>query len=125
MPPGADPALQLAFVPGFELLAFDFPTSSFYTAWKADEQPAWPAERQEFIALLRRDFIVRRYELTKAQYELLLALHRGKSLGDALTSASQSTQLNADELAANVGGWFQLWAAEKFFSNANQPSFNP
>jgi len=118
LPSGANPSLKLSFVPGFELLAFDFPASCFYTAWKASQQPSWPTERQEFIALLRRDYIVRRYDLTKFQYDLLLALHRGHSLGDALSAVSQSAQVEADELTANVGAWFQFWAAEKFFSHA-------
>jgi hypothetical protein len=125
LPNGAAASLKLSFVPGFELLAFDFPASSFYTAWKAGEHPSWPNERQEFVALLRRDYIVRRYELTKTQYELLVALHRGDSLDNALSAASNSIGVNADDLAAKIGPWFQLWAAEQFFSHANEPSFNP
>lgn len=118
LPTNAAASLKLSFVPGFELLAFDFPASSFYTAWKAGEQPSWPDERQEFVALLRRDYIVRRYELTKTQHELLLALHRGASLGDALSATSQSEAIDFNELAASVGAWFQFWAAEQFFSHA-------
>ncbi len=117
LPSGAAASLLLSFVPGFQLLAFDFPTSSFYSAWKAGQQPPWPNEHSQFIALLRRDYIVRRYELSHTQHELLLALHRGGSLGEALLSVSKSANVNADELAANVGPWFQLWAAEQFFTN--------
>jgi len=117
LPDDADPSLKLSFVPGFELIAFDFPASCFYTAWKAGEQPSWPDERPQFIALLRRDYIVRRYELTKSQYDLLVALHRGDCLGDALSAASPSAKVNADELAGSVGAWFQFWAANQFFSH--------
>jgi hypothetical protein len=118
LPSGANPSLKLSFVPGFELHAFEFPASSFYTAWKSGQQPSWPDERQEFIALLRRDYIVRRYDLTKSQYDLLLALHRGNSLGDALSAASDSPEVDANELATNIGPWFQYWAANQFFGKA-------
>ena len=95
-----------------------FPASSFYTVWKAGGQPKWPSEQQQFVGLLRRDFVVRRYELTKPQHDLLLALQRGDSLGVALFSAAQSTQVDVEELTAAVGAWFQFWAEEKFFARA-------
>jgi hypothetical protein len=117
LPPDADRTIRLLFVPGFELHAFEHPVSAFYTDWKADRQPSWPNRRPQFVALFRRDYIVRRYELSGTQYELLLALHGGATLGEALASASTSNA-KSDVLVSEVGGWFTTWAAEPFFAGA-------
>ncbi len=65
MPQSAGASLKLTPAPGLELLAFRYPVSTFYTAWKAGRQPHWPQPQPQFVALLRRDYIVRRHELTK------------------------------------------------------------
>jgi hypothetical protein len=57
------------FVPGFELLAFEFPVSTYYTDWKAGRQPSWPGQRSQFVALFRRDYVVRRHELSAQQHD--------------------------------------------------------
>jgi hypothetical protein len=109
LPEEADGDLRLTFVPGFELHAFRFPVSAYFTAWKAGQQPAWPENREQFVALLRRDFIVRRHELSRTQFELLSALVRGKSLAESLCEID-----GADP--ATVRSWFTSWAAAGFFA---------
>jgi hypothetical protein len=118
LPTNPTDSLRLTLVPGLELLAFDFPTSSFYTVWKQGQQPAWPNERQQFVALLRRDYIVRRFELTQAQFQVLLELQRGATLGETLLAATQPAEIDTEDMAANVGQWFQFWAAEQFYAKA-------
>jgi hypothetical protein len=115
VPPG-DGSLKLSFVPGFELPAFRYPASAFYTAWKAGQEPAWPEAEEQFAALFRRDYIVRRFELTRAQYALLEGLLEGKSLGEALAAAAESAPDAAlDQLALDVREWFSQWTASGFF----------
>src|SRR5439155_220219 len=74
IPPDAGDELRLEFVPGFELHAFSSPVSTYYTDWKAARNPTWPEPQEQFVALLRRDYIVRRYELTRMQCEFLRVL---------------------------------------------------
>ena len=118
VPPQAADSLKLAFVPGFELFAFRFPVSSYFTEWKAGRQPGWPERSSQYVALFRRDYIVRRYELTAGQYELLAALQRGASLGEALASVNDKGTLDTNDAAEHLGRWFTLWAAERFFAEA-------
>lgn len=105
---------SLPLVPGFRLLTFRFPVSTYFTAWKAGTNPQWPAAGEQFIALFRRDYIVRRYELSQLQFDLLSQLAAGKSLDDSLAAiAAQAPSI--DDLAADVQRWFTHWSAEGFF----------
>jgi hypothetical protein len=106
-PPAGDRPLPL--VPGFRLLAFRFPVSSFFSAWKAGRSPQWPAPNEQFVALYRRDYIVRRHELTRSQFELLTYLAAGCTLDDSLASALKQGD------ATEVQQWFTAWSASGFF----------
>jgi hypothetical protein len=120
MPEQADESLTLKLVPGLELLAFRYPVSGYYTAWKANNQPQWPQPQKQFVALLRRDYIVRRHELTSLQHELLVSIARGLPLGAAVAAAARFTDdADAEGLASNFADWFALWSASGFFSAAS------
>jgi hypothetical protein len=109
LPADASGDLRLTFVPGFELHAFHLPVSAYFTVWKSGQQPPWPDRGEQFIALFRRDYIVRRHELSRDQFELLSALQGGKSLVEALADV-------ADLNPADVRTWFTRWAAASFFA---------
>jgi hypothetical protein len=119
VPYPADDSLMLTLVPGLELLAFRYPVSTYYTAWKAGQEPQWPQPHPQFVALLRRDYIVRRHELTELQHNLLLLLSRGLSLGEAVaTAANAAGHVDINQLEAAFGDWFTSWAASGFFATA-------
>jgi len=133
-PADAGESLRLSFVPGFELFAFRYPVSAYYTDWKANGEPAWPEPREQFVALLRRDYIVRRYELSRVQHDVLKSLHAGSELGEALALAAQAThwpgqpgrpphdETSLDGLAADLRDWFARWTADGFFAAVTEPS---
>ena len=112
-PPRVAPQVRL--IPGFRLLAFRFPVSTYFTAWKAGERASWPEPQPQYIALLRRDYVVRRHELTAAQYELLGHLAAGRSLDDSLAAIAGEAEL-IDALSEDVRRWFTHWAAAGFFT---------
>lgn len=114
LPANADGDLRLTFVPSFELHAFQYPISDYYTAWKAAENPSWPAPREQFLALFRRDYIVRRHELSREQHELLSAIQRGRTLTVSLAVA-------ADASTAAVHVWFAQWSAAGLFARTGAP----
>jgi hypothetical protein len=116
VPADSSDSIKLRFIPGFELHAFRYPVSRFYTDWKAVRQPAWPEMEPQYVALLRRDYVVRRHELSSMQYELLRALQGGASLGESLAAASAAGSQSMDARAADFRRWFAVWAAERFFS---------
>jgi hypothetical protein len=115
LPTWPDDSLRLQLVPGFELHRFSFPVSDYYTDWKAGREPGWPNPSEQFIALLRRDYIIRRYELTVVQYRLLAAIHAGAALDEAITTAASQTDGDLDLLTHQFHAWFALWAGERFF----------
>lgn len=112
------PQSTLSLVPGFQLLAFRYPVSSYYTTWKRGEEPPLPAPAQQHIGLFRRDYIVRRHELTALQHSLLAALQAGETLEQALAliapKALEAGQ-TAETLAAQLRAWFEEWTRAEFF----------
>ena len=108
------PEARLRLVTGMELLSFRFPVGEYYSAWKRGEKPAVPPYRLSYAALVRRDYIVRRYELTAAQFALLRTLATGDTVGEAIAAAAEVDD-DFDSLAANLQNWFRQWAADEFF----------
>jgi hypothetical protein len=114
--------LVLQLAPGFTLLSLTHPVSTFYTAWKAGQQPKWPSLQPQFVALLRRDYIVRRHELNAVQFKLLLALNRGTPLDEAIRCAAACENSTAQELTKSIRDWFMTWTASGFFIPARDAS---
>lgn len=118
-PPGSE--FQPTLVPGFQLLSFHFPVSSYYTAWKNGDKPLLPDPQAQFLALFRRDYIVRRHELTSKQHSLLAELLRGQSLDEAISrtaATALASGASADSLAADLRDWFERWTRAGFFHRA-------
>ncbi len=120
IPPERWPQVQLQPVPCLQLLATRFPVNDYYTALRKandDEAIAVPSSCESFVALTRRQFIVRRYNLSRTEFELLQAIKNGQSLGQAVEHAASVTDDDMDKLAANLKLWFRNWTAEGFFQS--------
>jgi len=104
------------------LLFFRYPVNAYFTvarqAEEGEEIPI-PEPADERVAILRRDFIVRRYPLNAAQYVLLERIHAGATVGEAITSAAAASELDDDALAAELRAWFRFWSAEGFFQSVS------
>jgi len=111
------------------LLAFRYPVNAYYTAARqaADgEEVPIPEPADERVAILRRDFVVRRYPLTATQYTLLERIQAGATVGEAIAAAATASDLDDDALAAGLRAWFRFWSAEGFFrSVARENPQNP
>jgi len=77
---------RLLTVPCLMLLAFQFPVNDYYTAFRKDEDPPLPESAESYLALTRRDYIVRRYGLSGPQYRVLKSLVDGKTVGESIES---------------------------------------
>ncbi len=111
---------RLAPVVCLRLLAFRYPVNTYYTAARRaeeGEEVPIPEPADERVAILRRDFIVRRYPLTAAQHALLQEILAGKTLGEAIAAAAAASDLDDDELAVELRAWFRFWSAEGFFQS--------
>ena len=69
-----------------------------------------------WLAVTRRDYIVRRHDLSERQYVLLSALQSGQPIGSAIERVvDRFPALDLAQFANDLGEWFRNWAAEGFF----------
>jgi hypothetical protein len=107
-------AARLVTAPCLVLLATRFPLNDYYTAAREGKDPSPPAPAESFMAVSRRDFVVRRYPLSRPQHDLLAGLAAGEPLGRALADMAQRHGY-AGDWQASLRSWFRLWGAEGFF----------
>ena len=106
---------RLRPVPCLRLLAFGFPAHEYASAVRRGEPAELPASRPTWLAVTRRDYIVRRTPLLRVQYELLAVLCAGEPLGGAIARACATVEPQAS--AADVQQWFRQWTAAGYFLN--------
>jgi hypothetical protein len=119
-PPERFAESRLVTVPCLRLLAFRYPVNTYFTAARATEEGEevpMPDPAPEWIALSRREFVVRRYPLDRAQHALLEKILAGGTVGEAIAVAADVSGLDDDALAADLQDWFRLWVAEGFFQS--------
>ncbi len=120
IPPERWPKARLRLVPCLRLLAGRFPVNDYYTAArraKTKRRLPIPAPRDSFVAITRRDFRVRRYPLSWAQFQLLSALAAGKTVSRAIAAAASDPECNLDTLATDLKIWFRDWTVAGFFQS--------
>lgn len=123
---GVDPSawleMRLQTPPCLRLLVLAYPVNPFYTAVRSTEdelEVPFPDSVTTYVAISRRDYIVRRYDLTRSQYELLKALQVGESIGQALEACTNvMPEEELDQLVVDVQTWFENWTAERCFFQA-------
>ena len=96
------------------LLDLKYPVNEFFTAFRHKQDPAIPPPRDTFLALTRRDYVVRRFTISQPQHALLAALIDGQRVGTAIESAAEKVE-DLDNFGRELQSWFQLWSAEGFF----------
>jgi hypothetical protein len=116
------PEAKLTPVTCLKLLATRFPVNDYYTALrkaKIDDLLPMPASAETFVALTRREYVVRRYNLSRLEHELLKALKEGRSVGEAVETVVPLAGPDLDLLAVNLQTWFRNWTAEGFFQSVS------
>ncbi len=102
------------------LLHARWPVNAYRSAMRAaaeDQAIAPPvAPEEEYVALTRRDFIVRRIPLEAPGYVLLQALQAQATVGQAIEIAAQSTSWTDEQLSVALRRWFAVWASEGLFA---------
>jgi len=100
------------------LLALRFPVHRYFTAVRRQESPDLPTRAESYLAVSRRNYVVRHYELSLPAYQILKALLGGEAVGGSIGRAIESAGADTDRLSANLSEWFRDWAAEGFFRTA-------
>ena len=118
-------ALQLRLLPTVRLLAFCTNVNDYFTGMRAAaETLPTPELCHTFVALTRRDYVVRRLSLTAIQFKLLTVIAAGQSLNDALQTvcdrqASLKPKVSSDVESVDSGTlrtWFADWARVGVFA---------
>ena len=109
------PSARLETVPCLKLLALRFPVNPYYTAVRHGETPPIPDAEPSWLAVTRRDYVVRRHEISHPQFVLLSALIEGQPIGAAIERVMELPDIDIDKLAGELHAWFHDWAAEGFF----------
>ncbi len=116
IPPDAWPAARLKLAVCVELMEFQFPVNDYYSSYREDAPVEVPPPEATYLAVTRRDFIVRRLPLTAAQFQLLTVLQQGGAIGEAIEAAAAASD-DLDQLAAQLHGWFAHWSREQLFAS--------
>ena len=112
--PDAWPQVRFAAAPCLRLIRFDYPVHEFVTACRHGIEPPVPEPHPTWLAVTRRQYIVRRVSLTEPQFQLLTLLSQGLTLGVALDTVATSID-DVESFAKDVQQWFQEWTASGFF----------
>ena len=112
------PRAHLKLAVCLRLLQFSYPVNDYFTQVRRaaeGQEISFPEARPQFVAISRREYVVRRYELSEPQYRLLEALQSDESIGKAIESTASLMDVDDEELAVSLRTWFHNWAAEGFF----------
>ncbi|MFN3152736.1 putative DNA-binding domain-containing protein [Bremerella sp.] len=101
-------------VPSLRLHSFPFPISDFITAIKQDPQAQMPEAAPSWLALTRRDYVVRRVPLSRWEYHLLVRLAEGLSVFQAIEGAFNEVA-PAEDISELLAAAFQKFTNEQFF----------
>lgn len=121
VPPDRWGDVRLLPAPCLRLLAFRFPVNAHYVALRK-EVGTGPSRllaeltpRTTWMAVGRREYVVRRYDLNREQYELLSALVAGAPLGEGVACVVPEDESAAEQFAGELREWFAWWTADGFF----------
>jgi hypothetical protein len=108
--------LRFEFVPAFRLLELDHAVNPYIDAVRQEKAASPLKKRRSWIAVYRKEFVVWRLDLTKAAHAALSALHRGRTVGQAVAAAAEVWTGKPAELSLQIRRWFGEWATEGFFA---------
>lgn len=108
-------SLRLETADSLRLLRFRFPVQEYAAAVRKQESATIPEAKQTFLAISRRDYIVRRRVLEPLPFELLSRLQSGSLLGIAIVDSLEAHGSPPDNLSALLEEWFRTWTAAGYF----------
>ena len=99
-------------------MSLRYPVHEYATAVREKQDPDLPEPELTWLAVSRINYVVRRWTLTRVQFELLEALIAGETVGTAIERAAKlAVELgeSVNRLAENLRDWFAEWSAAGFF----------
>ncbi len=80
-----------------------------------------PDPDRKFVAITRRDHVVKRHELSSPEHVFPDALQRGRTVGQAIRQAPGAADVGTDGLPVSIRDWFRAWAAAATFHAVKLP----
>lgn len=116
------PQAKLVVVPWLHLKQFQYPVHEYASAVRVrEQQPPPPDAESTFLAITRRDYVVRRTPLNRAQFEMLAAMQNGAAVVKAIERGAAFYEGEADQLGDAIRRWFFDWTAAGFFRDVELP----
>lgn len=107
---------RLVCTPSLRLLPVRFPVHRYWSLVRRKQEAEVPEAEPFYLAIYRRDFVVRHLELSQVGFSLLASLHSRRTLLEAFAEAEQPTGETADCLP-DVRSWFRDWTAQGILLN--------
>ncbi len=112
------PDSQLRLQPCFALGAYRFPAPAYYHAVRLNRPPPLPAVQENFVALVRTDYVTRTIALSQPQYLFLQAMADGGSVEDGIDVVARLLKTSHDVVRQSwqaTDGSRQRWIDGHFF----------
>ncbi len=125
--PESWPLARLRPAPCLRLLRLRFPVHEYVTAVRRGEapgfpQPGVPQPEDTWLVITRREFVVRRCAVSRAEFALLQMLVEGHAVAEAIERSADEIEAGADDFAALLQEWFRHWAAAGYFESIEAPA---
>lgn len=122
VPPELVNEVRFVPVPSLRILEASFPVHEYVTAVRRGQSPEIPMPAETLLVITRREYVVRRGAVSRAEFQLLKAILDGNPLGTAIEVAAEAIpDVADDEFAANLSKWFQHWASAGWFLRVELP----
>jgi hypothetical protein len=109
-------AARMEFVPAFRLLELDHAVNPYIDAVRREQATVPRLKRTPTrVAVYRKEFKVWRLDLKEPAFAALSALHRGRTVSQAVAAAGRVWTGQPDALATQIRRWFGEWVSEGFF----------
>ena len=106
-------AARLVPTPSLRILRLDFPVQTYYREIRDGLEAVPPDRAPTWLAIWRRNYVVRHCPLAPAEAAILQAILAGATVGDAIRQCAMAA--DSDGFAHDLQRWFQQWTAEGFF----------
>jgi hypothetical protein len=115
VPDAAWETARLRPIDAFRLLSFRYPVNGYRQAVREGSPHPRPRRQDTWVAIYRRDYVVRCLDLTRPAHELLQALVAGKALGAAVMETAR--RFRGRNLQDLLFRWFRDWISEGIFQS--------
>ena len=120
VPPAAWETGRILLTESLKLLALDHRANAIVSACRQEKEMPSFAKAKTWVAVYRKEWTVWRAELTEPMHTVLVALHAGKPLGQALAAAARRYDGSPEKMQADVHHWFGEWAREGIFAGVDR-----